>query len=263
MTARDPHGLSGPASSRIYDFSIGGKDNYTPDRELALLAFETFPAARLLPRENRKFMRRAVRFMLDEGVRQFVDVGCGLPGNGNVHEVVHGVDPTARVAYVDHDPVAVVHYQSLLHAVSNAIAVCADVRDPEGVLADPEITELIDFSRPVGVLMFAVLCHVPDADDPDAAVRAFRKAMAPGSMLALCDFTDDHLTPEERATADRLISDGATGVTLRFRSGERIAGYFEDLDLVEPGLVRAPEWRPDRPYEPPTGWLLGGVARKP
>ncbi|MFC5746470.1 SAM-dependent methyltransferase [Actinomadura rugatobispora] len=260
MTERDPHGLSGPASSRIYDFSIGGKDNYTSDREAALEAFAAFPAARHLPRENRKFMRRAVRFLLEAGVRQFIDVGCGLPGKGNVHQVAHAVDPDARVVYVDHDPVAVVHFQALLHALPTAIAVHADAREPEGILNHPEVAALIDFDRPVGVLMISVLCHLRDEEGPEAAVGAFRDAVAPGSHLALCEFTDENLTARERSVSEELTR--RNGVVVTFRCRERIAGFLDGFEPVEPGLVYAPEWRPDRPYDEPTGWLLAAVARK-
>ncbi|MCP2342477.1 SAM-dependent methyltransferase [Actinomadura rupiterrae] len=255
------HGLDRPASSRIYDFSLGGKDNYSKDRDVAMQAFERLAAARLLPRENRKFMRRAVRHLLDAGVRQFLDIGCGLPGRGNVHEVVHGADPSASVVYVDHDPVAVVHYRALLHAVPNATVLHADARDPGAILDHPDVARLIDFDRPVGVLMISMLDLIPDEDDPHAVVRAFRDRMAPGSHLAVCDFLDENLSEEERAIADELVRQNGVVVTLRPR--EAIAGYFEGLDLVEPGLVYAPEWRPDRPFDPPSGWLLAGVGVKP
>ncbi|GAA2154946.1 SAM-dependent methyltransferase [Actinomadura napierensis] len=262
MTDRQPPrpGLSGPALNRIYDYSLGGKDNYCADREVAIEAFGSFRAARLLPRENRKFLRRAVRHMLDEGVRQFLDVGCGLPGKGNVHEVVHARDAEGRVVYVDNDRVAVVHYQALLHAVPNATAVYGDVRKPHAVLADPEVTALVDLRRPVGVLMTAVLDAIRDEEDPDGIVRAFTDAMAPGSHLAICDFTDEAMTPAERVCQDRIITEAGLVFTSRTRS--RIAGFFDGLELAEPGLVPAPEWRPDRPHEPATGWLLAGVARK-
>jgi hypothetical protein len=256
-----PAGGAGPAASRVYDDSLGGKDNYGPDRDLARRAFGAFPAARLLPRENRKFLRRAVRHMLDAGVRQFLDVGCGLPGRGNVHDVVHARDPAGRVVYVDNDRVAVVHYQALLHAVPNAAAVHGDARKPHAVLADPDVTALIDARRPVGVLMTATLDLILDEEDPDGIVRAFTGAMAPGSHLAICDFADEALTPAERARRDRFAAEDGLVVTFRPRS--RIAAFFDGLELVEPGLVPAPEWRPDRPYEAATGWLLAGVARKP
>ncbi|MFD0691695.1 SAM-dependent methyltransferase [Actinomadura fibrosa] len=253
--------LEGPAASRIYDFSLGGKDNYGADREVAMEAFGSFPAARHLPRENRKFMRRALRSMLAAGLRQFIDVGCGLPGKGNVHEVVHGTDPDGRVVYVDIDPVCVVHYQALLHAVPGATAVRGDVRRPAGILGAPEVTALIDFGRPIGVLMTAVLDLVLDEDDPHASVAAFRDAMAPGSHLAICDFAEEGLTPEERAVRDRMIAEN--GVVVTFRPRARLEAFFDGLELLEPGLVPAPEWRPDRPHEPATGWLLAGVGRKP
>ncbi|MQY07725.1 SAM-dependent methyltransferase [Actinomadura macrotermitis] len=263
MTERDrpAPGLSDAASARIYDYSLGGKDNYAADRDAALGALMAHPAARLLPRENRKFLRRAVRCLLDAGVRQFVDVGCGLPGKGNVHQVVHGVDPAGTVAYVDHDPVAVVHYRALLHAEPNAVAVQADARDPASVLGHPELTALIDFDRPVGVLMVSLLSLIPDEDDPGGVVRAFTSVLAPGGHLVVCDFTDEARTDHDRAAGAELMA--RTGITVAFRSRERLAGYFDGLELLEPGLVPAPDWRPDRPYEPATGWLLAGVGRKP
>ncbi|MDL4774677.1 MULTISPECIES: SAM-dependent methyltransferase [Thermomonosporaceae] len=259
MTERDAPdlGFGSPAASRIYDFSLGGKDNYGPDREAAIRAFQTFPAARLLPRENRKFMRRAVRHLVDAGITQFLDIGCGLPGKGNVHQVAADAD----VVYVDHDPVAVVHYQALLHAVPRATAVRADARRPHEILAHPEVTALIDFGRPVAVLMTAVLDLITDADDPEATVRAFRDAMAPGGHLVVCDLTDAVITPAERDTAAELVR--ANGVAVSLRPPARIAGYFDGFELLEPGLVNAPEWRPDRPHEPASGWLLAGVGRKP
>jgi hypothetical protein len=254
-------GFSGAALNRIYDYSLGGKDNYCADRAVAIEAFGSFRAARLLPRENRKFLRRAVRHMLDEGVRQFLDVGCGLPGKGNVHEVVHARDAAGRVVYIDNDRVAVVHYQALLHAVPNAAAVHGDARKPHAILADPEVTALIDLRRPVGVLMTATLDAILDEEDPEGIVRAFTDAMAPGSHLAICDFADDAMTPGERALQDRILAENGLVFTARPRA--RIAAFFDGLDLVEPGLVPAPEWRPDRPHEPATGWLVAGVGRKP
>ncbi|MBO2457447.1 SAM-dependent methyltransferase [Actinomadura violacea] len=254
-------GSTGAALNRIYDYSLGGKDNYCADREIAIEVFGSFRAARLLPRENRKFLRRAVRHMLDAGVRQFLDVGCGLPGKGNVHEVVHARDPDGRVVYVDIDRVAVVHYQALLHAVPNAAAVHGDARKPHAVLADPEVTALIDLRRPIGVLMTATLDAILDEEDPDGVVRAFTEAMAPGSHLAICDFTGDAMTPQERALQDRIVAENGLVFTARPRS--RITAFFDGLELVEPGLVPAPEWRPDRPHEPATGWLVAGVGRKP
>ncbi|MGI5163541.1 SAM-dependent methyltransferase [Spirillospora sp. CA-253888] len=249
------------ASARIYDFALGGKDNYAADREAAVQAYRELPAARLLPRENRKFMRRAVRAMLDAGVRQFLDLGCGLPGRGNVHEVALAADPGCRTVYVDHDPVAVVHYQALLGPVPGATAVCADVREPAAILADPEVTALLDLSRPVGVLLIATLGLVGDDAVALRTVRAFRDALPPGGHLALCDFTDEALTPRDLEVNRELMR--ASGVRVDFRSREVLASCFDGLEPLPPGLVPAADWRPDRPHPPATGWLLAGVARKP
>ncbi|WP_026400427.1 SAM-dependent methyltransferase [Actinomadura rifamycini] len=251
----------GAASSRVYDFSLGGKDNYGPDRDAAMAALALHRVAHLLPRENRKFMRRAVRYLLDAGVRQFIDVGCGLPGKGNVHELARRADPAARTVYVDHDPVAVVHYQALLHAVPTATAVRGDARRPADVLGDPDLTALVDLDRPVAVLMIAMLDQIPEADDPDGVVRAFRDAMAPGSHLVVCDLASDRLTPADLDRHEKIVE--LLGFPVEFRPASRLAGFFAGLDLVDPGLVPAPEWRPDRPYDPPSGWLMAGVGRKP
>ncbi|QFG20602.1 SAM-dependent methyltransferase [Actinomadura sp. WMMB 499] len=251
----------GAASARIYDYSLGGKDNYGPDRDAAMAALAMHRVARLLPRENRKFMRRAVRYLLDAGVRQFLDIGCGLPGKGNVHELAQRADPGARTVYVDNDPVAVVHYQALLHAVPTATAVHGDARRPADVLADPEVTALIDLDRPVGVLMIGMLDQITDADDPDGVVRTFRDAMAPGGHLVICDLASDRLTAADFAKHEKIVE--LLGFPVVFRPAARLAGFFDGLELVDPGLVPAPEWRPDRPYDPPSGWLMAGVGRKP
>jgi hypothetical protein len=202
-----------------------------------------------------------VRYLLDAGVRQFIDIGCGLPGKGDLHEVVLGADPDARVLYVDNDPVSVVHFQALVHALPGAAAIVADAREPRSILEHEELLKLIDLDRPVAVLMVSMLDLILDEEDPEATVAAFKEAMAPGSHLVVCDFTDENLTDEERSITERLIHEH--GVVVTFRPRERIAAYFDGLELLEPGLVNAPEWRPDRAHEPPTGWLLAGVARKP
>jgi hypothetical protein len=262
VTERDSPGLdfTSAASSRVYNYALGGKDNFAKDRQLAADMAAACAVTRKLPRENRKFMRRAVRFMLDAGVRQFIDIGCGLPGRGNVHDVVHAVDPQASVVYVDSDPVAVVHYQSLLHADPTATVIRADARKPTEVLGHPEVTALIDFDRPVGVLIVATLHLVTDEEDPDAIAAAFRAAMAPGSYLALCDLASDNLTDTDWAVFHELTD--KHGIVAVYRCSDRLKEFFGDLELVEPGLVNAPEWRPDREHEPPSGWLLAAVARK-
>jgi hypothetical protein len=261
-TAPEPTVLdfTAPTSTRMTDFALGGKDNFEPDRAIARRLLAALPALALLPRENRKFMRRAVRHLLAAGVRQFLDVGCGLPGKGNVHEIVHGFDPAGTVVYVDRDPVAVVHFRSLLVQVRGATAVRGDARDPAAVLRLPEVTGLIDFDRPVGVLMCGVLSQIRAEEDPEGVVAAFRDAMAPGSHLALCDITADGMPGAERARAESLLKEA--GLVSLFRSRERIGGFLGDFEPLAPGVVAAPDWRPDRAYEPPSGRLLAAVGRK-
>jgi hypothetical protein len=250
-----------PTTTRILNYAMGGKDNYSLDRATALRFLRELPMLREVPAENRRFMRRAVRFMLGQGVRQFIDVGCGLPLRGNVHEIAHRADPDAAVVYVDADPVSVVHFQSLVHAEPNTIAVEADVRDPRTVLEHPKVTRLIDFDRPVGMLMITTLAQIPDGDGPDGVARAYRDTLVPGGLLALSELTSDPMTEDERAVCSDLLAQA--GLVVEFRPRERIAGFLDGLEPFEPGLVAAPEWRPDRPYDPPTGLLLGTVARKP
>jgi hypothetical protein len=146
----------------MYDYALGGKDNYAADREASDTIRAVLPTALLAVRENRKFMRRAVRYLLSIGVRQFLDIGCGMPGRGNVHDLAHAVDPAATVAYVDNDPVIVNHYQALLSSSGSAAAFEADLRRPHDILSSSQVTELIDFRRPVGVLMIAVLHYLSD-----------------------------------------------------------------------------------------------------
>ncbi|GLZ04722.1 hypothetical protein Acsp03_21880 [Actinomadura sp. NBRC 104412] len=263
MTDRYRYGLSlgRPTSTRILNYASGGKDNYSCDRATAMLLLTALPALYRLPGEIFRFKRRAVRFMLAQGVRQFIDVGCGLPGRINVHEIVHRADPAAPVVYVDADPMAVVHYRALVHGEPNTVAVDADPRDPRSVLEHPEVTGTIDFDRPVGVLMIMMLAQIRDEADPEGVVRAFRDAMAPGGLLALCELTDEAMTDEERLLCADLLRQ--VELVAEFRPRQRIAGFLDGLEPVEPGLVAAPEWRPDRPYEPPCGLALAAVARRP
>lgn len=249
-----------PNDARMFDYALGGKDNYFVDREASEIVRDALPTALTAVHENRRFMRRAVRHLLAAGVRQFLDLGCGLPGRGNVHDLAHAVDPSATVVYVDNDPVIVNHYQALLSSSGVATALMADVRRPYDVLTAPATTKLIDFDRPVGLLMTALLHHLGDEDDPASLVKEFVSAVPPGSHLVLSHYHPDAVSAEERATAVEFAT--AFGITMAGRSAEAIEALFGDLVLVEPGLVRPPLWRPDRPRREPTGWLLAGVGRK-
>ncbi|GAA2960190.1 SAM-dependent methyltransferase [Streptomyces enissocaesilis] len=257
--------LSVPSVSRIYDFYLGGSHNFEVDREAARKAMEFMPGLPKVMQANRAFMRRAVRFAIGEGITQFLDIGSGIPTFGNVHEVAQAADPEARVAYVDHDPVAVAHSRAVLAGNDRAGIAAADLRKPQEILNDPVVGELIDLDRPVALLLVAVLHFVEDADDPQAAVATLRDALAPGSVLILTHASYEGIpVPEEQAG-------GTVGVykniknPLVMRSREEIARFFEGYATVEPGLVPMPDWRPETPaaQEDPYAYSgYAGVGRK-
>lgn len=244
----------------MYDYALGGKDNYLADREASQQVRESLPSSLLAVHENRRFMRRAVRHMLAAGIRQFMDLGCGLPGRGNMHDIVYAHDPLAAVVYVDNDPVIVNHYRALLSSSSTAAVILADVRRPDEILGGPPVTELIDFDEPMGVLMCALLHYIADEEDPAGIAGAFISAMAPGSHLALSHYNADGLSPDDQAITAKIAED--MGITMAERPRERIEAMFGELDLLDPGLVPPTLWRPDRPFPEPTGWLLAGVGVK-
>ncbi|MGW1295382.1 SAM-dependent methyltransferase [Streptomyces sp. NPDC002533] len=259
--------ISVPSVSRMYDFYLGGSHNFEVDREAARKAMEFLPGLPKIMQANRAFMRRAVRHAVDSGIDQFLDIGSGIPTFGNVHEVAQAADPGARVAYVDHDPVAVAHSQAVLEGNDRAVIASADLRRPKEILANPEITGLLDLERPVALLLVAVLHFIEDADEPYAAVAELREALAPGSLIVLTHASYEGIPlPEEEAA-------GTVGVyknirnPLIMRSREEIGRFFEGYEMVEPGLVSMPEWRPDTPQSPehedPYAFSgFGGVGRK-
>ncbi|MDX3101783.1 SAM-dependent methyltransferase [Nonomuraea angiospora] len=269
---RAPRGIdtSRPSVSRVYDFMLGGKDNYEADRELGLRALEIAPDARESARANREFLGRVVRFLAAEaGLRQFLDLGCGLPTRDNVHEIAQSAAPGSRVVYVDHDPIVLVHARALL-AVNDATTVVeADARDPDAILDDPETSRLIDLGEPVGLLMFGILHHLADHEDPAGIAARLMARLPAGSHLAVSHFCDPGTAhPEASAqayAAEKLFDEGlGTG---RWRAREEILACFDGLELLEPGLVPLPEWRPDPGDLARPGLshhtLTGAVARKP
>ncbi|XHM95827.1 SAM-dependent methyltransferase [Peterkaempfera sp. SMS 1(5)a] len=250
--------------ARIYDAMLGGVHNFAIDRE-ALAAFTAIdPQVRSLARANRAFLGRAVRFLVDAGVRQFLDLGSGIPTQGNVHEVAQAAAPDARVVYVDNDPVAVAHSASLLADTPGAGIVNGDIRQPKEVLASPRLRELIDFDQPVAVLMITILHFITEEEGPEDLVAAYRDALPAGSWLALTHATDDD-RPDTAAAVGKLYRSKATApVTARSRG--RIQGLFDGFDLVAPGLVHVPLWRPGAPEEVPANpheyWVYAGVGRR-
>ncbi|MFC9947554.1 SAM-dependent methyltransferase [Streptomyces pratensis] len=259
--------ISVPSVSRMYDFYLGGSHNFEVDREAARKAMEFMPGLPKVMQANRAFMRRAVHYATTSGVNQFLDIGSGIPTFGNVHEVAQAADPEARIAYVDHDSVAVAHSQAVLEGNERAVIAAADLRKPKEILAHPEINALLDLDKPVALLLVAVLHFLEDADDPYAAVAELRDALAPGSLLVLthASYEGIPLSQEEAG--------GTVGVyrTIRnpliMRSRAEISGFFEGYEMVEPGLVAMPEWRPESPetlaQEDPFAFSgFAGVGRK-
>jgi S-adenosyl methyltransferase len=250
-----------PNMARMYDYALGGKDNFAADREAVEKLFSFSPENRDVPRANRRFLGRAVRFAAAQGVRQFLDLGTGLPSQGHVHEIVAEIDPSAHVVYVDNDPVVVNHATALLLDSDSVTAVEADIRDPEGILAHPGVTGLIDFSQPVAVLFVAVLHGIPDRDDPAGIVRAFAKHLSPGSYLIMSHLTSEGHPPELVAQKEEIFA--RSNAPVSYRSRAEILRMFDRFDLIEPGLTAVTQWRGDewdRQLDAAGRWWLGGVG---
>ncbi|MER5447488.1 SAM-dependent methyltransferase [Streptomyces sp. NPDC002764] len=252
--------ISVPSVSRIYDFYLGGSHNFEVDREAARKAMEFMPGLPKIMQANRAFMRRAVRFAAAEGITQFLDIGSGIPTFGNVHEVAGAASPGAHVVYVDHDPVAVAHSQAVLEGNDDTGVVAADVRKPQEILASAEVERLIDLNRPVALLLVAILHFVEDEDDPYEAVAQLRDALAPGSLLILthASYEGIPLSPERAAGTVDVYKDIRNPLIMRSREG--IARFFEGYDMVEPGLVPMPHWRPDTAPEDEDPYAFSGFA---
>jgi hypothetical protein len=248
----------------MYDALLGGSHNFGADRQAAAAAIELVPDLPKVAISNRAFLRRAVRFLVDAGIRQFLDLGAGIPTVGNTHEVAQQAHPGCRVAYVDIDPVAVAHATAILKDDPDAISIQGDLRNPERLLADPRLRGFIDLRRPVGVLLVAVLHLLTDADQPARVVTTLRDAVVPGSYFAI-----SHLTSARRpGDASRLgqLSARRTPSPITFRSQEEITAFFTGLTVVDPGVVELPSWRPESAadvLEEPGGSLgLAGIGRK-
>jgi hypothetical protein len=241
--------LERPSAARVYDYYLGGSHNFAVDRQLAKQAMQLMPVLPSIMEANRAFLRRAVRFMVEQGVRQFLDLGSGIPTVGHAHEVAQRADPAARVAYVDIDPVAVAHSRSLLADNDQVVVVQADLRDPEQILGHAPLRELLDLREPVGVLMVAVLHFVADEADPSGIIASYRDAVVPGSYLAISHGTHE-ADPSVSERMKALYARSAQPLTSRSR--QQVQALFAGFELVEPGVVHLPQWRPD-PDEHPEG----------
>ncbi|ASO21817.1 hypothetical protein FHR81_003467 [Actinoalloteichus hoggarensis] len=239
--------LDWPNPARMYDYALGGAHNFAVDREAFDKLLTIDADAALVGQTNRAFLRRAVRYCVDQGIRQFLDLGSGIPTQGHAHEIARSVDPTVRVVYVDNEPVAVAHSRRLLNAIDGVEMVAADIRDPESVLGAPE-TAMLDLSQPVGLLAVAVLHYVSPDDDPAGLLARYLGPLAPGSLLAVSHTTVDAVDPVQAAEMRKLFDSTSSPVTHRSRA-ELTSLLSEQVDLVEPGIVWTPQWRPDGPEE--------------
>jgi SAM-dependent methyltransferase len=247
-----------PSIARVYDYLLGGAHNFEVDRRLADEISRLSPGVVDTARANRHFLRRAVRFLVAAGIRQFLDIGSGIPTVGNVHEVAQKAAADSRVVYVDVDPIAVAQSQALLQGSTTTAVLCVDLRDPAKILAEATGTGLIDLDQPVAVLLAAVLHFLPDSAEPGEVVRQLREATAPGSYLLISHATSDGERPDVLA-AQRLTGRTATSVVLR--SHAEISAFFGAFTLVEPGLVPVDRWRPDHAGEPdPDPERMAGYA---
>ncbi|EWM13134.1 hypothetical protein KUTG_03438 [Kutzneria sp. 744] len=260
--------LTRPSGARVYDYLLGGGCNTAADRKLAKRLIEVMPQVRATVRLNRSFLRRAVTYLVGQGVTQFLDIGSGIPSVGNVHQIAQGLDPKCRVAYVDNDPIAIAYAEPLLRENELATAVLGDFRSPEGVLGAPEVRALIDFDRPVAVLTLLMLHFVPDSADPARLMGRYRDALAPGSHVALShpSFTgaDGALLAEAQTVGD-IVQD--TMEPLHLRTADDLLRIIAGFEPVPPGVVHLPLWRPDSAADvgrhPESSLVYGVVAAKP
>ncbi|WP_280367056.1 SAM-dependent methyltransferase [Nocardia wallacei] len=257
-----------PHSARMYDYFLGGKDNYEADRDAAEQALQQFPAVRVTARTNREFMRRVTRYLTGQGIRQFLDIGTGIPTAPNLHQVAQEVAPESRVVYVDNDPIVLAHARALLVSTreGRTAYVQADAADPAAILAAPELDATLDLSRPVAVSLMALLHFVPG--DVYEIVRTLMEPLAPGSYLAMShvttEFDDGPDDPDGMARLLQVYVD--RGIPVQPRTRAEVARFFDGLELVEPGVEVIHRWRSEGIEHPPSHdkqvSLYGAVALK-
>jgi O-methyltransferase involved in polyketide biosynthesis len=249
----------------MYDYYLGGKDNFASDRRAAEEIFTQIPDLPEVARDNRAFLQRAVRALADAGVRQFIDIGTGLPTQGNVHEIAQEIDPTSRIVYVDNDPIVLAHARALLDSSPEGATayIDADLRKPDQIFNHPDLRRLIDLDQPVGLLLIAVLHFITDDENPWDLLARYRSYLSPGSHIAIAHATKDERPPEAVAKMTEVYR--RASAPFNFRSREQISAFFDGLDFIEPGLVFCQDWRrdPSTPSSPSAGWNYGGIGVVP
>lgn len=268
MTTQSPPGngidTTTPNIARIYDYLLGGKDNFAADREAARQLIEAIPDVAATARDNRSFLGRVVRYLATQGgIRQFLDLGGGLPTQANVHELAQGVAPDARVVYVDNDPVVASHGRALLASGNQVGMVHGDLRDPAGILRHPDVLGLLDLAQPVAVLCTSTLHFIADEAEPHTIIAEYRDHMVPGSYLAISLGTLEEDPGGEGGKAENVFRRASS--QLHLRPLPEVLRFFDGFELVEPGLTWITEWRPE-PGTAPTGRqhsMRAGVGRKP
>jgi hypothetical protein len=256
-------GLAHPA--RVYDYMLGGKDNFAADRALADAVSAAMPLAPFMARANRAFLGRAVRYLAKEaGIRQFLDIGTGIPTAGNTHEVAQAVAPESRVVYVDNDPIVLVHARALMssNAAGATAFIQADLREPDKILADPALHGTLDLGEPVALMLVAILMYLRDEENPRSIVSALLDALPSGSCLTISHPSAD-FSPEE--AADAVAASERSGISFTPRTQAEVAAFFAGLELVDPGIVPVLAWRPDgaAPADPRAVYYYGAMGRKP
>jgi hypothetical protein len=255
-----------PSMARVYDYILGGAHNFAADRQVGSRIEKLVPGLPSVARLNRRFLGRAVNFLMDQGICQFLDIGSGIPTVANVHEVAQERDPGARVVYVDKDPVAVAHSRLLLDGNDNATIVHADMRDPDAVLSSAELRGLLRFDEPIGLLMLLMLHWVPDEDDPAKLVASYRDALPAGSFIVMTHVAKDQID-EKADQAAAVVNSSKSADQMHMRTHDQVSALFEGFELVEPGLVGCGEWRPGGPGDfadeaSMNMFLYAGVGRK-
>jgi SAM-dependent methyltransferase len=255
-----------PHPARRYDYWLGGENNFEADRESAEAVAEAFPTIRFAALENRRFLRRAVAHLTEEaGIRQFLDIGAGLPTAGNVHEIAQGIAPESRIVYVDNDPIVLIHARALLDSSAQGATAYldADVRDPATILHHPDLRATLDLDRPVALMLVALMHFITDDHHPYDLVRQLCDVLAPGSYLVMTHATDDHLTQED--LAETREANQRSGIPFRLRSTAEFSRFFTGLELVPPGISSVMTWRPETWHahpRPEAVSMLAGVGRK-